>query len=56
MEEHTWGNWGHDDLYVSVGETVKFKFNMHSENVGNHYANILKGWIDWNTDNDATNL
>ena len=42
--------WGNDNLYVSVGETVKFKFNMHSENVGNHYANILKGWIDWNTD------
>ena len=38
-------NFGHDDLYV--GDTVTFKFNMHSENVGNHYANILKGWIDW---------
>jgi len=40
-------NFGHDDLYV--GQTVTFRFNMHSENVGNHYANILKGWIDWNT-------
>jgi len=42
--------WGNDNLYVSVGQTVTFRFNMHSENVGNHYANILKGWIDWNTD------
>jgi len=44
-------NFGHcDQLYV--GQTVTFKFNMHSENVGNHYANILKGWIDWGT-NDS---
>lgn len=42
------GEFGHDDLYV--GDTVTFRFNMHSENVGNHYANILKGWIDWGTD------
>jgi len=48
----SWSDWGHDDLYV--GQTAQFSFNMHSENVGNHYANILKGWIDWDTDNDAT--
>ena len=40
------GDFGHDDLYV--GDTVTFRFNMHSENVGNHYANLLKAWIDWN--------
>jgi len=47
-------NFGHDDLYV--GDTVTFKFNMHSENVGNHYANILKGWIDWNTSDTTYNF
>ncbi|WP_320045214.1 PEP-CTERM sorting domain-containing protein [uncultured Desulfobacter sp.] len=40
------GDFGHDDLYV--GDSVTFRFNLHSENVGNHYANLLKAWIDWN--------
>ncbi|MCP3889038.1 MAG: PEP-CTERM sorting domain-containing protein [Desulfobulbaceae bacterium] len=39
--------YGHEDkLYV--GQNVKFKFNMYSEDAGTHYANFMKGWIDWN--------
>lgn len=38
-------NWGNDQLYV--GQTVQFKFNMHKNNTGNHYADHLKAWIDW---------
>ncbi len=39
-------NWGRDtDLYV--GQTVSFKFNMHKKNVGTHYADHLKAWVDW---------
>ncbi len=40
------------NLYV--GQTVKFKFNMHSAKAGEHKANILKGWIDWNVNNLGT--
>ncbi len=37
--------WGREDL--TVGQTVKFQFNMHKKNVGTHYADHLKGWLDW---------
>ncbi len=40
--------WGRDDL--TVGQTVQFKFSVHKQNVGNHYADLLKGWIDWGQD------
>ena len=43
------GAWGQDtDLYV--GQDVQFKFNMHKENVGTHYADFLKSWLDWGQD------
>lgn len=39
-------NWGRDaDLYV--GQSVEFKFSMHKKNVGTHYADHLKAWVDW---------
>ncbi len=41
-------NWGRDDLYV--GQTVTFKFDLHKQNVGTHYADFLKTWIDWGQD------
>lgn len=48
----TWGQ----DTNLFVGQQVKFKFNMHKRNVGTHYADFLKSWIDWGRDgsfNDA---
>jgi hypothetical protein len=40
--------WGRDELYV--GQSVQFKFNMHKDNVGKHYADLLKAWVDWGHD------
>ncbi|WP_020409873.1 PEP-CTERM sorting domain-containing protein [Hahella ganghwensis] len=37
--------WGREDL--TVGQTVQFKFSVHKENVGHHYADLMKSWIDW---------
>jgi len=37
--------WGRDEMFV--GETVKFRFNMHKSNVGTHYADHMKAWVDW---------
>ena len=37
--------WGNDILYV--GQTVTFKFSLYKETVGNHFADLLKAWIDW---------
>jgi len=43
-----WSGLGHEDLFV--GQKVQFQFNMHSANEGiGHFANVLKGWIDWDT-------
>jgi hypothetical protein len=39
----TWGQ----DTNLFVGQQVQFKFNMHKQNVGTHYADFLKSWIDW---------
>lgn len=39
-------NWGHETLYV--GQSVQFKFDMHKQNVGTHYADHMKAWLDWN--------
>jgi hypothetical protein len=41
--------WGHD-TNLFVGQEVQFKFNMHKENVGTHYADFMKSWIDWGQD------
>ncbi|MGD9217322.1 MAG: PEP-CTERM sorting domain-containing protein [Desulfobacteraceae bacterium] len=42
-------SWGQDtNLYV--GQEVKFMFNMHKENVGTHYADFSKTWVDWGQD------
>lgn len=42
----TWGQ----DTNLYVGQEVQFKFNMHKENVGTHYADFMKSWIDWEQD------
>jgi hypothetical protein len=42
----TWGQ----DTNLFVGQQVRFKFNMHKRNVGTHYADFLKSWIDWGQD------
>ncbi len=42
----TWGRTS--DLYV--GQTVQFKLNMHKDNVGTHYADLAKAWVDWGQD------
>ena len=42
----TWGQ----DTNLFVGQQVQFKFNMHKRNVGTHYADFLKSWIDWGQD------
>ena len=46
--------WGREELFV--GQTVQFRFNMHKRNVGTHYADLLKAWVDWGQDGafDAT--
>lgn len=41
-------NWGREDLFV--GQTVQFKFNMHKDNAGTHYADLIKAWVDWGQD------
>jgi hypothetical protein len=45
--------WGSKDLYV--GETVQFKFNMHKDHVGTHYADLIKAWVDWGQDGAFNN-
>ncbi|MEJ2417641.1 MAG: hypothetical protein P8Y45_12075 [Exilibacterium sp.] len=40
--------WGRDELFV--GQTVQFKFNVHKDNVGTHYADLTKAWVDWGQD------
>ena len=42
----TWGQ----DTNLYVGQQVQFMFNMHKENVGTHYADFLKSWVDWGQD------
>jgi len=41
----TWGN-----SALVVGQTVEFKFTMHKYKDGNHYADLVKSWIDLNGD------
>lgn len=40
--------WGRDELFV--GQSVQFKFNVHKQNVGTHYADFLKAWLDLDQD------
>ncbi|MEJ2755311.1 MAG: PEP-CTERM sorting domain-containing protein [Gammaproteobacteria bacterium] len=40
--------WGREELYV--GQTVQFKFNVHKDHVGTHYADLTKAWVDWDQD------
>jgi hypothetical protein len=40
--------WGRNELFV--GQTVQFRFDMHKQNVGTHYADILAAWVDWGQD------
>lgn len=41
--------WGQDDLLL-VGQSIQFKFEMHKDNVGTHYADFMKAWVDWDQD------
>lgn len=42
------GAWGNAAL--TVGQTVEFKFTLHKSELGTHYGDFLKTWIDWNGD------
>ena len=46
-------NWGNSALVA--GESVTFKVVMHKTNVGNHFADFVKVWIDWDGVNGFTN-
>jgi hypothetical protein len=48
-----WSNVGSTDLYV--GQTVQFKLTMHKYEDGNHYADLIKAWIDWDNSNSYNN-
>jgi hypothetical protein len=41
----TWGN-----SALTVGQSVEFKFTLHKQYDGKHYADFIKTWIDWNGD------
>lgn len=51
-------NWGNSTLVV--GQSVQFKVAMHKSYIGNHYADFVKVWVNWNNDsqfnNDATEV
>lgn len=49
-------NWGRDSLMA--GQTVQFQINMHKRNVGTHYADFMKLWVDWDQSGtfDATDV
>jgi hypothetical protein len=41
--------WGQTlDLYV--GQTVQFKLNLQDNDIGTHYGNLAKAWVDWEQD------
>lgn len=42
------GAWGNAAL--TVGQTVEFQFTLHKDQLGTHYGDFLKAWIDWNGD------
>jgi hypothetical protein len=37
---------------LSVGQNVLFQFTLHKTDVGNHYADFMKVWLDSNKDGD----
>jgi hypothetical protein len=41
-------NWGNSALVV--GQSVEFKITMHKNEKGNHYADLLKVWVDFSGD------
>jgi hypothetical protein len=46
----SWGN-----SAVAVGQSVEFKITMHKTNIGNHYADFVKAWVDLNGDGQFSN-
>jgi hypothetical protein len=48
-----WSNVGSTNLYV--GQTVQFKLTMHKYEDGNHYADLIKAWVDWDNSNSYNN-
>jgi hypothetical protein len=40
--------WGTSALVV--GQSVEFKITMHKDELGNHYADLLKVWVDFSGD------
>jgi hypothetical protein len=42
------GAYGHDA--VNIGDTVRFKFNIHKTLYGEHEFDALRAWIDWDHD------
>lgn len=46
----TWGN-----SAITVGQSLEFKVTMHKTNIGNHFADFVKVWIDWNGDEKFDN-
>lgn len=47
---NTWGN-----STLAVGQSVEFKVTMHKTNIGNHFGDFVKVWIDWNGDETFSN-
>jgi len=41
----TWGN-----SALTVGQSVTFQFTLHKKYDGQHYADFIKTWIDWDND------
>lgn len=39
--------WSEDSNFI-VGQTVQLQVAMHKTNIGNHFADFVKVWIDWN--------
>jgi hypothetical protein len=48
-----WQNVGSGSLYV--GDTVQFQITMHKGEKGNHYADLIKAWVDWNGNSSYDN-
>ena len=46
--------WGHDQ--ITAGMTVKFEFSVYKKEWGNHPYDALRVWLDWNNDNDFTDM
>lgn len=42
------GGYGREDLVA--GQSVQFQVNIHKNNLGTHYADFMKLWVDWDQD------